>query len=66
MTTELQPRAQSTDSSLARFGLRLAEWSERWFPDPLVFALLGILFVFLTGLCLRQSPSQLAIQGRGR
>ena len=63
MTAELQPRRQSTESGLARFGLRLAAWSERWFPDPLVFALLGIVFVFLTGLCLRQSPSQLAIQG---
>ena len=48
---------------MARFGLSLANWSERWFPDPLVFALLGILFVFVFGLCLRESPSKLAIQG---
>jgi short-chain fatty acids transporter len=51
------------ESALARFGLALADWSERWFPDPLVFALLGIVIVFLTGLCLRQPASQLAIQG---
>ena len=63
MTTKQQQPAQGTESGLARFGLRLAGWSERWFPDPLVFALLGILFVFVTGLCLRQSASQLAIQG---
>ncbi len=56
-------RTQSTESGLARFGLSLANWSERWFPDPLVFALLGILVVFIAGLCLRQSPSKLAIQG---
>ena len=53
----------SSESSLARFGLGLANWSERWFPDPLVFALLGIVFVFLAGLCLHQSASQLAVQG---
>jgi short-chain fatty acids transporter len=63
MSTLPQIREQSSESGLARFGLTLAGWSERWFPDPLVFALLGIVFVFLTGLCLRQSPSQLAIQG---
>ncbi len=56
-----QPR--TTESGLARFGLSLADWSERWFPDPLVFALLGILIVFLAGLCLRQPPGKLAIQG---
>jgi short-chain fatty acids transporter len=54
---------QSRESGLARFGLALAAWSERWFPDPLVFALLGILFVFLTGLCLHESAGNLAIQG---
>jgi short-chain fatty acids transporter len=55
--------AKNSESGLARFGLALAGWSERWFPDPLVFALLGILFVFLTGLCLHESAGKLAIQG---
>ncbi len=63
MATQAQRRQPSTESGLARFGLSLANWSERWFPDPLVFALLGILVVFIVGLCLRQSPSKLAIQG---
>jgi short-chain fatty acids transporter len=35
----------SKESGLARFGLTLADWSERWFPDALVFALLGIVVV---------------------
>ncbi|HLI62041.1 MAG TPA: TIGR00366 family protein, partial [Terriglobales bacterium] len=56
-------RRPSAESGLARFGLALATWSERWFPDPLVFALLGILVVFVTGLCLRESASKLAIEG---
>ncbi len=63
MAAHARPREASTETGLARFGLSLANWSERWFPDPLVFALLGIVFVFLFGLCLRESPSKLAIQG---
>jgi hypothetical protein len=48
---------------LVRFGLGLANWSERWFPDPLIFALAGIVIVFVVGLLLHQSPAKLAIQG---
>ena len=51
------------EGALVRTGLALANWSERWFPDPLVFAFLGIVVVFLTGLVLRESPSKLAISG---
>ena len=47
----------------SRCGLALANWSERWFPDPLVFAFIGIVVVFLIGLLLRESPSKLAIAG---
>ncbi len=48
---------------MARLGLSLATWSERWFPDPLVFALAGVFIVFIFGLLLRQPASKLAIQG---
>ncbi len=48
---------------LERFGLWLAAWSEKWFPDALVFALLGIVIVFFFGLLLGESPAKLAIQG---
>jgi len=51
------------EERLVRFGLGLANWSERWFPDPLVFALLGIVVVFMVGLALHQPASKLAIQG---
>jgi short-chain fatty acids transporter len=63
-----QPTA-SQEKRLVRFGLALANWSERWFPDPLVFALLGIVIVFLVGLALQPGlplgarASKLAIQG---
>jgi short-chain fatty acids transporter len=59
-----QPKqARTSESGLIRLGLGLANWSERWFPDPLVFALLGIVVVFIVGLLLHQSPTKLAIQG---
>jgi short-chain fatty acids transporter len=61
MRQTTQPSIQ--ERRLVRFGLRLANWSEKWFPDPLVFALLAIVVVFLVGLLLHQSPAKLAIQG---
>jgi len=63
MAEQAPMKQTAKESGLARFGLGLANWSERWFPDPLVFALLGIVFVFLTGLCLHESASKLAVQG---
>lgn len=55
--------ASSPEKGLVRVGLGLARWSEKWFPDPLIFALIGIIVVFIAGLLLRQSPTKLAIQG---
>lgn len=48
---------------LERMGLGLAEWSEKWFPDPLAFALLGICLVFGFGVILGESPARLAVEG---
>src|SRR5208282_2786796 len=61
----MQPEKQlaTKEQHLVRFGLSLTNWSERWFPDPLIFALLGIIVVFVAGLLLHQSPAKLAIQG---
>ena len=59
-----QPKqSASQEKRLVRFGLALANWSERWFPDPLVFALIGIVVVYIVGLVLHQSAGKLAIQG---
>src|SRR6202051_1626209 len=63
METPRKNRAATPARPLVRFGLSLANWSERWFPDPLIFALLGIVVVFVAGLLLHQSPAKLAIQG---
>jgi short-chain fatty acids transporter len=69
MTTASKPDSvahkpgNGREGAIARCGLALANWSERWFPDPLVFAFIGIVVVFLIGLLLRESPSKLAIAG---
>jgi short-chain fatty acids transporter len=63
MHTSSEKPAPTQEQRLVRFGLRLANWSERWFPDPLIFALVGIVVVFVAGLLLHQSPAKLAIQG---
>ena len=46
-----------------RLGLAIADWSERWFPDAFVFALLGIVVTFIGGLLLGESPQKLALEG---
>jgi short-chain fatty acids transporter len=33
-----------------RLGMGLADWSQKWFPDAFVFALAGLIIVFLAGL----------------
>lgn len=54
---------ESKEGALERFGLWLAAWSEKWFPDAWVFALLGIVFVFCFGLFIGESPKKLVVEG---
>ena len=63
MAGDSKRAAFQPESGMARIGLVLADWSERWFPDPLVFAFVGIVVVFVTGLLLHEPASKLAIQG---
>jgi short-chain fatty acids transporter len=56
-------KAAPKEGGLARFGLALAEWTEKWFPDALIFALLGIIIVFGVGLLIGERPTKLAIEG---
>jgi len=55
--------AEKTETALERFGLGLAAWSEQWFPDAWVFALIGVIFVFGFGLVIGESPTKLAMEG---
>ena len=47
---------------LARLGMRIADFCERWFPDAFVFALAAIALVFAGGLVIGVAPSKLAIE----
>lgn len=58
-----QNNADKKENALERFGLWLAEWSEKWFPDAWVFALLGVVIVFVFGLLIGESPTKLALEG---
>jgi short-chain fatty acids transporter len=48
-----------TSSPLARLGAVLTDFCERYFPDAFVFALAGVVLVFLAGLALGESPGKL-------
>jgi short-chain fatty acids transporter len=42
--------------------LALADWSERWFPEPFIFALVGVVAVFCIGLGSGEKATDLAFQ----
>jgi short-chain fatty acids transporter len=37
---------------LERFALRISNWSEKWFPDSYIFALLGVIIVSFAAICM--------------
>jgi short-chain fatty acids transporter len=39
-----------SEGAVARLGMALADWCQKWFPDAFVFALVGLLIVFIVGL----------------
>lgn len=41
---------ESEGSGFSRLGMRMADWSEKWFPDAFVFALVALIIVFVAGL----------------
>jgi short-chain fatty acids transporter len=54
------PAGNTARGKFSRMAIALADWSERWFPDALVFAFVAIVIVFLAGLCLGEKPGNLA------
>ena len=48
---------------MEKYGLGLAAWAEKWFPDAMVFAFLGIAVTFTLGLCIGETPAKLAWEG---
>ena len=52
---------ESSSGVLVRLGILLAEWSERWFPDALVMAMIATVIIFLVGLSLGSRTQDLVI-----
>jgi short-chain fatty acids transporter len=49
MNTQSDNALERPSGRFARLGLALADWSQRWFPDAFVFALLALIIVFVAG-----------------
>src|SRR3984957_12456773 len=44
-----QKVGEDSAGMFARLGMGLADWSQKWFPDAFVFALVGLIIVFVAG-----------------
>ena len=54
------PTTGAGERGLARVAQRLAGWTERWFPDAYVFALIGVVVVSLAAMLNGTSPKGVA------
>src|SRR4051794_9302553 len=52
--------ADVQERGLARFAQRIAGWTEKWFPDAYVFALVGVVVVTVAALANGSSPKVVA------
>jgi len=58
--------AGAEEGALARVALALADWSERWFPDALIFAIAAVVVVAAGALALGAPPRIVMVQfGKG-
>ena len=56
------PEDEINDQSfMARLGARLADWSEKWFPDAYVFAAIAVVVVCGAALAMGRTPTQVSI-----
>src|SRR5688572_11126454 len=61
LTYASMPEVQDTAAStLARIGLRLSDWFERWFPDAFALALSAVAIVFIASVAAGSSVAQTA------
>ena len=49
------------DGLMARAGFKLADWSEKWFPDAYVFAIIAVVIVGLAALLMGRTPTQIGV-----
>lgn len=61
MEVQRQPGSSEESGFMARCGMALADWSEKWFPDAYVFAAIAVTVTCLAALALGRSPNDIAI-----
>ena len=60
MPRPLMETSGSSNSWLARAGLRLSGWFEQWFPDAFALAVVAVVIVFTAAVAIGNSPVQAA------
>ena len=63
MATEKTDDRVEGEGALTSVGLAFANWSTRWFPDPLVFAFIAVVLVFAIAVLSGEAPQAVAVQG---
>ncbi len=51
----------SKEGLMARVGFVLADWSEKWFPDAYVFAVIAVAIVGVGALLMGRTPTQIGV-----
>lgn len=47
---KIRAAEEVSEGRFVRVGMAMADWSQRWFPDAFIFALIGVAIVFVAGL----------------
>lgn len=51
----------NSQNILQKFALKVSDWSEKWFPDSYIFALLGVIIVAMAALAIGAPAKDIAI-----
>lgn len=51
----------NSQNILQRFALKVSDWSEKWFPDSYIFALLGVIIVAVAALAIGAPAQDVAV-----
>ncbi len=52
---------ENSQNILQRFVLRVSDWSEKWFPDSYIFALLGVVIVAIASISIGAPAKDVAV-----
>ncbi|MDM1758980.1 MULTISPECIES: TIGR00366 family protein [Acinetobacter] len=51
----------NSQNILQRFAIKVSDWSEKWFPDSYIFALLGVIIVAIASMAIGAPATQVAL-----